>query len=154
LEDVLIGMAPAFRKLKNPILRKSVGRVASLRQAAAVGGLPVADLVNRLRSAVGQKVFVSGDEAGAPYFGNKPQWFDASKIAISIDERGGDPNKMPIAEVLQEAQHLKSGQILELITGFLPAPGIDILKKKGFTVWTVRKAPECICTYISKPSLS
>lgn len=64
LEDVIIGMAPAFRKLKKTILRKSVGRVASLRQAAAVAGLPVGDVVNKLRSAVGQGSFVSDDEAG------------------------------------------------------------------------------------------
>ena len=31
LEDVLIGMAPPFKKLKNPILRKSVAKVASLQ---------------------------------------------------------------------------------------------------------------------------
>src|SRR5262249_47842830 len=52
LEDVLVGMAPAFRKLKNPILRHSIGKVASLRQAAAVGGIPVAALVNRLLAEV------------------------------------------------------------------------------------------------------
>ena len=36
LEDVLIGIAPPFKKLRNPILRRSVAKVASLRQAAAV----------------------------------------------------------------------------------------------------------------------
>ncbi|MBT4095990.1 MAG: DUF1858 domain-containing protein, partial [Nitrospinaceae bacterium] len=41
LEDVLIGMAPPFKKLKNPLLRKSVGKVATLRQAAAVGRISV-----------------------------------------------------------------------------------------------------------------
>ena len=41
LEDHLIGMAPPFKKLKNPILRRSVAKVASLHQAAAVGRLPV-----------------------------------------------------------------------------------------------------------------
>ena len=36
LEGVLIGIAPPFKKLRNPVLRRSVAKVASLRQAAAV----------------------------------------------------------------------------------------------------------------------
>ena len=54
LEDVLIGLAPPFKKLKNPFLRRSVAKVASLRQAAAVARLPVGELVNTLRKEVGQ----------------------------------------------------------------------------------------------------
>jgi len=61
LEDVLIGMAPPFRKLKNPVLRKSVAKVASLRQAAAVGRVPVVELVNKLRAAVGQEPLAAED---------------------------------------------------------------------------------------------
>ena len=55
LEGVLIEMAPRFKKLRNPILRRTVARIASLRQAAAVGGIPVGELVNRLRVEVGQE---------------------------------------------------------------------------------------------------
>ncbi|MBR9976721.1 MAG: DUF1858 domain-containing protein [Bacteroidetes bacterium] len=54
LEDVLIDMAPAFRKLKTPLLRRTIARVATLRQAAMTGDLPVSDVVGRLREAVGQ----------------------------------------------------------------------------------------------------
>jgi hypothetical protein len=39
LEEVLIEMAPPFKKLRNPILRKSVAKVATLQQAAIVGRL-------------------------------------------------------------------------------------------------------------------
>ena len=49
LEDVLIALAPPFKKLKNPLLRKGVARVASLRHAAVVGGMSAGELVNRLR---------------------------------------------------------------------------------------------------------
>ena len=31
LEDVLIGIAPPFKKLKNPILRKTVAKVATIK---------------------------------------------------------------------------------------------------------------------------
>ena len=43
LESVLFDLSPAFAKLKNPILRKTVARIATLQQAAAVGGLKTDD---------------------------------------------------------------------------------------------------------------
>ncbi len=152
LEDVLIGIAPPFRKLKNPIVRKSVAKVASLRQAAAVGRLPVEELVNALRAAVGQEPIVSENVGGtASYFLRQPDWFDRTKIVVSIDERrGSEQDRMPIATVLQKATSLQQTEIVELITTFLPAPGIDIMKRKGFLVWSVQEEPELIRTYFSK----
>ncbi len=35
LEPVLIDMAPAFKKLRNPVLRRTIARVTSIKQAAA-----------------------------------------------------------------------------------------------------------------------
>lgn len=157
LEDVLIGLAPPFRKLKNPLLRKGVARVASLKHAAAVGGIPVADLVNKLRAAAGQEAIAAdivSDDAGSPadYFSEQPGWFAADRIVASIDERAADPNQMPIVDVLQKAAHLQAGEILELVTSFLPAPGIEIMKGKGLRVWSVQEGPELIRTYVSKQS--
>jgi hypothetical protein len=34
LENVLIAQAPAFRRLRNPVLRRTVGRVATLELVA------------------------------------------------------------------------------------------------------------------------
>ena len=154
LEDMLIGLAPPFKKLKNPILRKSVAKVASLEQVAAVGGVSVHELVNKLRAAVGQEALAMEEQVTGrdSYFSKRPHWFDSIKIVASIDERGGDPGKMPIVTVLQETARLKPAEILELVTTFLPAPGIDIMKKKGFLVWSVQEEPELIRTYVSKPS--
>ena len=39
MEGVLLDLSPAFAKLKNPILRKTVARIATLQRAAVVGGL-------------------------------------------------------------------------------------------------------------------
>jgi hypothetical protein len=153
LEDVLIRLAPPFKKLRNPLLRKGIAKVASLSQAAAVGGLLVNDLVNKLRAAVGQEAIASEDAGGAnSYFSGQPEWFAAAKIVASIDERATDPNKMPVVAVLQKAARLEPGEMLELITTFLPAPGIEIMKKKAFRVWSVQERPDLIRTYISRSS--
>ena len=43
---------------------------------------------------------------------------------------------------------------MELITTFVPAPDIDLMKKKGGLVWCVEREPELIKTYFSKLSIS
>jgi TusA-related sulfurtransferase len=152
LEDVLIGLAPPFKKLKNPLLRKGVAKVASLRQAAAVAGTAVNELVNKLRAAVGQEAIGSEDSGGTTSnFSSQPEWFDSARIVASIDERVTDPDKMPIVTVLQRVATLQPGEILELITTFLPAPGIVIMKRKGLQVWSVQQATELIRTCVAKP---
>lgn len=152
LEDVLIGLAPPFQKLKNPFLRKGVARVASLQQAAAVGGISVSKLVNELRAVVGQPPIPSDNaDEQAAYFPPQPDWFDPARIVDSIDESAADPNKMPIAALLQRAMLLNRGEILQLVTHYLPAPGIAIMKQKGYRIWSSQPAPSLIRTYISKP---
>lgn len=54
LEAFLISINPKFEKLKNPILRRSIGSIATLKQAALVADLPPAEFVNQLRTEVGQ----------------------------------------------------------------------------------------------------
>jgi hypothetical protein len=70
LEGVLIDYVPAFEKLKNPVLRKTVARITTLQQAATVGGVNVEDLINRLRSDVGQDLFAG--ETAAAYTTEQP----------------------------------------------------------------------------------
>jgi hypothetical protein len=78
LEAVLIACAPAFKKLKNPLLRKTVARITSLQQAAAVGNVKVEDLVNRLRQGAGQDLISDVNET--VYHTKKPQWFAEDRI--------------------------------------------------------------------------
>jgi hypothetical protein len=156
LEEVLIGLAPPFQKLRNPILRKTVARVASLQQVAAVGHMPAHELVNRLRTAVGQRT-LTAEEAPSEkdfYFLPRPDWFDASRIVSSIEEKGSDPDTMPVVSILQRVLSMQPGEILELITTFLPAPGIDVLRKKNLLVWSVEDESKLVRTYVCKPARS
>lgn len=150
LENVLFELSPSFSKLKNPILRKTVARVATLQQAAIVGGLKVDELVNRLRKEVGQEKMDYENSAG-PVTSAPPQWFDHSKIkvrfdATSIINSGGSP----MAEILTNAQKLKPGEVLELKTPFVPAPILNILKEKGFQLYLVQKENE-VLSYLKQP---
>ena len=45
LEDPLVAFVPAFDKLKNPVLRRTVARFATLEHAARVGGVALPELL-------------------------------------------------------------------------------------------------------------
>jgi hypothetical protein len=133
LEEVLIGIAPPFKKLRNPILRRSVAKVATLKHASSVGNVPLNELIGKLREAVGQtestKTYSDED-----YFGEQPDWFSPESIALSVEEdKLEDKDQMPLVTILQRAKQLKKGEIIELVTTFVPAPGIEIMKSKGFS---------------------
>lgn len=151
LEDLLISMSPAFEKLRNPVLRRSVARVATLRQAAAVGRLDVADFVNELRVAVGQRPLVDVVFAEIEYFGPVPDGFDHATVVQVLNEQEIDPDVMPINPLLRAARDLGDGEIVELITAHLPAPGIDILRRKGYAVWSV-ELDGSIHTFVGRPA--
>ncbi|MCP5070957.1 MAG: DUF1858 domain-containing protein [bacterium] len=135
-EELLIGMSPAFAKLRNPVLRRSVARVATLDHAAAVGRLPAAVLVNELRAAVGQDPIEVVDEDSADYFGGQPEWFDPELVVAVLRDDELDPDVMPINPLLRAVKDLEDGQIVELVTSHLPAPGIDIVRRRGHRTWT------------------
>ncbi len=154
LEETIIAMAPPFKKLKNPILRKSVAKVASLRQAAAVGGLPVEEMVNKLRAAVGQPPIASEEAIDSPsYFTSQPNWFDRTKIVVSIDEQAKEfDDVMPVIPLLEKVSALRPSEIVELVTTHLPVPGIDLMRNKGFLVWAEKDGAGMVRTYFAKPA--
>ena len=53
---------------------------------------------------------------------------------------------------MAEAKKVEKGGIIELVTTFLPAPGIDVLKSKGYSVWTVKADRGIIKSYFLKNS--
>ena len=150
LEEVLIGIAPPFRKLKNPLLRKSVARVATLEHISSVGGVPLGELISKLREAVGQPVSTD-TYTDQEYFGKQPDWFAPDRVTLSLDEdRIEDKDTMTLVTILRNAQDVRKGEIIELVTSFLPAPGIDILKSKGYSVWTRKEGDGVIKSYFLK----
>lgn len=150
LEGVLIGIAPPFKKLKNPILRNTVAKVATIKQAASVGGVPLKDLVNTLREAVGQPLIDESYE-DEEYFTEQPDWFSIDKISATIDEsKLKNKDQMALVPLLQKAKNLKEGEIIELVTSFLPAPGIEVMRSKGYSAWIKKESEDLIRSYFLK----
>lgn len=138
LEAELIAYVPAFEKLRNPVLRNTVARVASLQQAAAVGGVPVADLVNRLRQAVGQGTLA--EVADLAYNTSQPPWFDPQAPTAVLDAQVLlDRGEQPIDTALGALADLGPGQQYRVIAPFLPAPLIDKATSLGLGHWVVEE---------------
>ena len=150
LEETLIGIAPPFKKLKNPILRKTVAKIATMKHISSVGNVPLNELINTLRKAVGQPL-ISDTFEDEEYFHDKPDWFTPDKIVISFEEEKiEDKDTMTLVTILREAKNVNKGEIIELITTFLPAPGIDIMKSKGYLVWTSKEEDGIFKSYFLK----
>ncbi len=150
LEEVLISMAPPFQKLRNPVLRRSVAKVASLRQVAAVGKLELSSLINTLREAVGQEPWVGNASEVESYWQEQPLWFDKERVVVSIDDRNPEnPDVMALIPVAKAAKALRQGEILQLVTSHLPAPGIDQLRAKGFKFWCQQVNDDLVHTFFT-----
>ncbi len=153
LEDVLFDISPAFRQLKNPVLRKTVARVTSLQQAALVGGLKVEDLVNRLRQATGSSGMPETMEENSldPTVQEAPEWFSVSKVTRNLDAREMlNRGEHPVGQVLADLHSLPENEIYELIAPFYPAPLIDKAEAIGYTFYVVELGPEEFRIFFAK----
>lgn len=135
LEEMLIGMAPQFRKLTNPLLRKTITRITSLSQAAAIGGLNVEDIVNRLRKEVGQDEAAElGEQSNINL--DRPEWYTDESVVNEIDVREMlHRGEHPVHEVLSAIKKLNEGEVLKMIAPFIPVPLIDKSLSLGHMHW-------------------
>jgi DUF438 domain-containing protein len=94
LLEYLAGLSPQFSRLKSPILLKTIGRVATLRQAAAFGGLPLAELLQKIRAEIerstGQAVEIESEEAPAAPLADAEARLETLKDIIRRLHDGGD----------------------------------------------------------------
>jgi len=150
LEEELIRIAPTFKKLKNPVLRRTVARVTNLRQAATVAGLNVEELVNALRQKSGQDS-ISGFDNENQYNTTVPNWFSATKITETLDIREMlQEGEQPVHPVLTAAKKLGDDDILEVIAPFLPAPLIDKATGLGYRHWIMENDTDEFRVYLTK----
>jgi hypothetical protein len=151
LEKELFELSPAFKKLKNPVLRKTVAKVTSLRQAARVGDVSLAKLINTLRAAAGLTV-TAAEEEEETTVGPAPEWFQQRAVKKKLDARPLiESGERPMESVLAAVDQLADGDVFELTTPFVPAPLIDMAKRKGVQVWYQEEATEVVKTYFGKP---
>jgi hypothetical protein len=148
LERVLIDLSPHFRALQNPLLRRTVAKVATLRQVSRASGVPLAAIVERLRGAVGVASLAGPDDCPAAEE-PRPDWASApatrTRDARAAIERG----EHPMHAVMRDLAELRAGEVYELLTPFVPAPLLDAARAKGFRAHSVTEAEDLVRTCFS-----
>jgi len=134
LEEQIIDYAPAFKNLSNPLLRRTLGKLATLEKVAQVGGVDVVEFINSLRRSVGQADLSAGpaeSSAGLPSSaGSDPEWI-VGKPQFTLDgtemlKRG----EVPLKRVNELLSQLTPGRHILLVSNFEPTPILDALQKQ------------------------
>jgi uncharacterized protein (DUF2249 family) len=150
LEELLISLSPAFEKLRNPVLRRTIGRVATFQQIAVVGNIPLETIINSLRKAAGQnqtnEIMNTNNNLK-----EKPSWFNIAAISETLDAREMlQAGQHPLADVLTHTSALQAGQIFELITPFTPMPLIEKVTEKGCKAYVQTVSESEVHTFFYK----
>jgi hypothetical protein len=135
LEAQIVNIAPPFQNLKNPVLRRTVGKIATLEKVAQIGGMDVGNLVNTLRRAVGQEEL--GAESTAtfvveiPRLADDPTWISGEPQftlnGTELLQRG----EVPLGRVNELLGQIEPGRFILLVTNFEPTPILEAMQKQN-----------------------
>jgi hypothetical protein len=138
LEEQIIDIAPPFKNLKNPVLRRTVGQLATLEKVAQIGNIDVIELVNALRRTVGQaegqadaktEISIPAKSEGDPdWIVGEPQ-FVVNGIELL---RQGD---VPLQRINELLGSLSADGFILLVTDFEPTPMLDAMNKQNRQVF-------------------
>lgn len=150
LEELLVAMSPHFKALRNPVLRRTVAKVATLRQVSTVSGVPLGTLIERLRAGAGlppAEAAVAGDDVPA----ERPPWAMPSAAVRTHDARAAiEAGEHPMPQVMADLATLTEGQVYELVTPFVPAPLLDLARDKGFDGFSVVEGEGVVRTFFRR----
>ncbi len=153
LELFLMNLNPKYKKLKNPVLRRTVAKIATLSQVAKIGGYDVSELVNKLRAEVGQPPLEGGEheeETAETDTAATPKWISQEPVVEIDADRILSEQKNPLAEVTIALKSMQSGDVLVIKSDFLPSPLIDTFKKQGHDVYALEEDDTHYLTFIKK----
>ena len=149
MEDKLIEINPKYKKLKNPILKRTLTKIASIKQAALVGGMDPVDLLNWIRKELNQPPLKAKEAKTESKPKKIPDWVNL-KPKVEIDgNKILDDGKNPLAEINKLLKKLEKDDIVLLKTDFFPSPLIDELKKRGYEIFN-KSEDKIYLTFIKK----
>jgi hypothetical protein len=148
VEEPLVSLSPEFRRLKNPLLRKTVAKLATLRQVAKIGGVPLGTLIGTLRAAAGQ---ADGPPVEEGAEGARPAWAVPEDVARRFDARAMiEDGGHPLERVMADLAGLPPGGVYELVAPFAPEPLKELAAKKGFESFSAPDGPSLVRTYFHR----
>ncbi len=147
MKEILIEINPKFKKLNNPILRRTLAKIATVKQAAIIGSMDPIDLVNKLRVSVGQDLLnIEIKKENINII--EPEWVKTEASKKIDANKLLDEERNPLAEVNLALKKMAKDEILVISSDFRPEPLIDEFKAKGFTAYTKELNSNCFETFI------
>ncbi|MBX2931418.1 MAG: DUF2249 domain-containing protein [Chitinophagaceae bacterium] len=152
--ETIVAIAPDFKKLRNPILRKLMAARTSIAMASKVGGCKPEDFFKAL-APLGFEVDSNNTVVAETTTENKPipdylKNMQPEQI-VNFDVRAIlASGKDPLKQIQQKVKELKVNQILLIINNFEPVPLIHLLQKQGFESYVKYVDENTIETYFYK----
>lgn len=135
--DRLIAVSPTFRRLRNPVLRRVMGRLVTFRDAARIGGVTLEAVLTEVNQTPWNG---ETDEDTADPIDNveAPDWLARAEGAKQrkFDARPAlAKGKEPFGAIMRHAAKVRDGGFFVLDTPFEPTPLQRVLARKGFVGW-------------------
>jgi uncharacterized protein (DUF2249 family) len=148
--DAISSINKHFKKLKNPILRRTLARRVTIADAAKIGGVSVAVFFEKL-AAVGF-VYENKELDPEPTVTEEPDnSITGSEETMELDVRpvieGGDD---PFQLIMKTIKSIPEGGVLKVINSFEPIPLINILKEDGYQSKVTRPEKGVVHTFFKK----
>jgi TusA-related sulfurtransferase len=149
---VLLACSPAFGHLRNPLLRKTMARLATVEHAARVAQIDPQVLLARLNAALAGESVPDAPirRLDAPAEPARPDVLarlspdEIVECDVREDLRAG---REPLNRILTAARTVSDGQALRLRANFEPVPLYPVLARKGFAHFTERLADDDWCVW-------
>jgi len=132
--DIIAGINANFKKLQNPILRRSLATRVSVADAARIGKVPVNDFLKALEN-IGFEVDYNQNDTTQSNLTTIPPDFSNKEI-VTLDVRPIiAEGKDPFGHINKVAKKIKPEQVLLIINDFEPIPLVEYLVSKNFIHW-------------------
>ena len=150
LVDVFVRHSSHFEKLRNRTLRRVMGQLVTVEQAARVAGVEVDVLLRDLNDAVHASPPAGTAHAESapprqaaastvPSAAHRPADLPTVELDLRDDMRAG---REPFARIMAAVRALEDPEVLRLRTIFEPVPLFAVLAKRGFLYESQQDAPE------------
>ena len=167
--EALSWLSPAFQRLRNPILRKTMSGRVTVEQASRIASIPLTEVLYVLNLTAGvpaeeiaNQLKFLGREHFEPHAGNAPERpdeiagvseADANVLFVDVmaeHERGEDP----LPRIMRAFFDVKSARdkILMIHHPFDPIPLRDLFAREGFASWAEERTPSHWFVYFYRPA--
>jgi len=141
LKEILPVFHPAFKKLQNPILARTLTHLVTVEDAAKIAGVNPEAMLEVMNTPGVPAELPKKPVKAAP--AEMPPWYKP-ELVTELDvreqlEAGHDPFK----EIIDATRELPAGGILNLVASFEPAPMIRVLQKQGWVSWIRWEGEAC-----------